>query len=133
MRALVLARLFWAAPCSLVGLLLALGPLAFGARATWNRGALEVAWRSRLLDCGRRARDLPFRGIVFGHVILAVTHEELVRIGAHERVHVAQYERWGVFFLLAYPLSSLYQRLRGRRPYWDNAFEVQAREQGDPR
>jgi hypothetical protein len=133
MRGLALAKRIWAAPCSLLGLLLAALPLALGGNARWNRGALEVTWRGSLACCGRRARALPFRGIVFGHVILAVTREELARIGAHERVHVAQYERWGVFFLLAYPLSSLYQWFRGRRPYWDNGFEVQAREQSDTR
>jgi hypothetical protein len=40
---------------------------------------------------------------------------------------VRQYERWGVVFFLAYPLSSLWQAARGRHYYWDNWFEVQAR------
>ena len=123
-----LAQLAWAAPCSAVGLLGALLPLALGGRARWVGGALEVTWRDTLADCGPRARRMPFRGIVFGHVILAVTREELERIGPHERVHVAQYARWGLLFFLAYPASSLWQLLRGRRPYWDNGFEVQARE-----
>jgi hypothetical protein len=30
-------------------------------------------------------------------------------------------------FLLAYPLSSFVQLVQGRRPYFDNHFEVQAR------
>jgi hypothetical protein len=42
-------------------------------------------------------------------------------------VHVAQFERWGLLFLLAYPGESLLQLLRGRRPYLDNRFEVEAR------
>ncbi len=70
---------------------------------------------------------LPFRGIVFGHVILAVTREELLSIGPHERVHVRQYERWGPMFFLAYGASGIWQLLRGRSAYWDNHFEVQAR------
>ena len=57
-----------------------------------------------------------------------VTNEELFRIGPHERVHVEQYERWGPLFFLAYPLSSLWQILHGRSPYWDNHFEIQARQ-----
>jgi hypothetical protein len=61
------------------------------------------------------ARRLPFRGIVFGHVILAVTRKELQGIRAHERVHVDQYERWGPLFFFAYGASSLWQLLHGRR------------------
>ena len=36
---------------------------------------------------------------------------------------MAQYERWGPLFLLAYPAASAWAWLRGRRPYRDNAFE----------
>jgi hypothetical protein len=73
------------------------------------------------------ARALPFRGIVFGHVIIAVTQQELTVIGRHERVHVEQYESWGPLFFLASPAASLWQLLNGRSPYWHNYFEVQAR------
>jgi hypothetical protein len=126
---LTTAKLLWASPCSVVGVLLAAIPVALGGHAVWRRGALEVTYRQRLAGCGKLARSLPFRGIVFGHVILAVTDEELRRIGPHERVHVAQYERWGPLFFPAYGLSSLWQLLRGRSPYWSNHFEVQARQQ----
>ena len=102
-------------------------PLVLGGKATWSDGALEVTYRDSVSACGRFARRLPFRGIVFGHVILAVTAEELRYIGAHERVHVEQYGRWGPFFLPAYAASSLWQLLRGRDAYWHNHFEVDAR------
>jgi len=125
---LVVVKLLWATPCSAIGLLLAVLPLALGGKAVWRRGALEVTYRQSQASCGKLARALPFRGIVFGHVILAVTHEELCRIGPHERVHVEQYEFWGPFFLPAYGLSSLWQLLHGRSPYWYNYFEVQARQ-----
>jgi hypothetical protein len=128
MHWLKVAKLLWAAPCSAVGVVLAAIPLALGGKAVWKRGALEVTYRQSQASCGRFARVLPFRGIVFGHVILAVTSEELVRIGPHERVHVEQYERWGLFFFAAYGLSSAWQLLRGRSPYWYNHFEVQARQ-----
>jgi hypothetical protein len=124
---LLLLKRLWALPCSAIGLLAALVPLGMGGRAQWHRGALEVIYRPCQADCGPRVHGLPFRAIVFGNVILAVSGEELQRLGPHERVHVAQYERWGPLFLLAYPASSLWQLLRGRDPYWDNAFEVQAR------
>lgn len=127
LRHATLLRLLWAAPCSLLGLGFALPVLLLGGRARWAQGALEVSHRPTLAACSRRMRRMPFRGIVFGHVILAVTTEELRTIGAHERVHVEQYGRWGLFFLPAYAASSLWQLLRGRDPYWDNAFEVDAR------
>lgn len=120
---LKLLRLVWASPCSLLGLLLALLPLLAGGRVRRREGALEFV-------CGGRGTGLlsrlPFAAITFGHVIIGVSAASLDRFGAHERVHVAQYERWGPLFLLLYPLSSLSQWLRGRHPYWDNAFEVQA-------
>lgn len=124
-------KLLWAAPCSVVGLLLAAVPLALGGKAVCRYGALEVTYRPRQAKCGKLAQALPFRAIVFGHVILAVTDEELCRIGPHERVHVDQYEHWGPFFLPAYGLSSLWQLFRGRHPYWHNYFEVQARQRSD--
>jgi hypothetical protein len=128
MRWLKIAKVLWASPCSFVGLALATFPLAAGGKAKWSLGALEVTYRQSDAHCGRLARALPFRGIVFGHVILAVTQEELAFIGAHERVHVAQYESWGPLFFLAYVTSSLWQLVGGRNPYWHNHFEIQARE-----
>jgi hypothetical protein len=122
-------KLLWALPCSAVGIVIAGIPLALGGEAKWSSGALEVTYRRNLANCGKLAGKLPFRGIVFGHVILAVTGEELRTIGPHERVHVEQYERWGPLFLLAYGASSLWQLVNGRSPYWYNHFEVQAREQ----
>jgi hypothetical protein len=129
MQRLKLLKLIWASPCSAVGVLLAGIPLALGGEAKWSSGALEVTYRRSLASCGKLANQLPFRGIVFGHVILAVAGEELRTIGPHERAHVEQYERWGPLFLLAYAGSSAWQLVNGRGPYWYNYFEVQAREQ----
>ena len=123
-----LAKVLWASPCSAFGLSLAAFLLAAGGRAKWSNGALEVTYRPSQTRCGWLARALPFRGIVFGHVILAVTQEELDIIGPHERVHVEQYEAWGPLFVLAYGASSLWQLAGGHNPYWHNQFEVQARE-----
>jgi hypothetical protein len=83
---------------------------------------LEVA-----LPEGEASRRLPFRAITFGHVVIAATPAALEGSRAHERVHVEQYERWGILFFPAYAASSLWQLLRRRRAYWDNYFEVQAR------
>ena len=100
-----------------------------GGEIRRNHGTLEVVYRKRFSHCGHLTKVLPFRGITFGHVILAVTQEELERLRAHERVHVRQYERWGIFFFPAYIGSSFWQLLRGRKVYWDNYFEIQARQE----
>ena len=121
------ARLLWAAPCSVVGLAFAAPLLLLGGRARGHAGTLEVCWRADDAACGRLARQLPYRAITLGHVIVGVTAQALDSSRAHERVHVRQHERWGAFFFPAYAASSLWQWLRGRRPYWDNAFEIQAR------
>jgi hypothetical protein len=116
----------WAAPCTAVGLCLALPALLSGARARLFDGVIEVAlWPEGRV--GTMARALPFTAITFGHAVVALTWQEQDRLRAHEREHVRQYERWGVVFFLAYPLSSLWQMVRGRHFYWDNRFEVQAR------
>ena len=119
-----LAAYLWAAPCSLPGLLLAALLLPCGGCARWQQGALEVA-----LPPWRWLRRLPFAAITLGHVILGQDLATLAALRPHEQVHVRQFQRWGVLMLLAYPAASLWQWLRGRRPYWDNPFEVAARRQ----
>jgi hypothetical protein len=123
------ARYAWAAPCTAVGLLLALAALLIGAQWRVERGVLEV---SLLRRPSRRTQPrrhaLRFCAITFGHVVIGLDAPTLAHWRAHERVHVQQYERWGLLFFLAYPLASLWQLLRGRRMYADNPFEVQARE-----
>ena len=118
-------RYAWAAPCTLVGLVL-VAPLLLLRLATpaVAEGAIEVA----LAEGSYRARRwLPFNAITFGHLIFGVSAAELSRLRPHEQAHVRQYERWGPLFFLAYPAASLWQWLRGRRAYRDNWFEVQAR------
>lgn len=120
-------KLSWALPCTALGLVPSAVVILLGGKAMRKDGTLEVTLRKRLSSCGKTAKSLPFRGITFGHIVIAVTEEELGRLRAHELVHVRQYERWGIFFFPAYLGSSLWQLLRGRRPYLDNHFEVQAR------
>jgi hypothetical protein len=119
-----LVKLIWALPCSLVGLVLALAMVAARAQARVIDGVFEVVLR----PAGGALRWLPFRCITFGHVILAIDGAELERLRAHEQVHVRQYERWGLLFFVLYAASSAWQLVRGGRPYWDNHFEVQARQ-----
>jgi hypothetical protein len=122
-----IAKIAWASPCSLLGIVLA-APLGLaGARARLSSGTIEVFLRINVASCGRLERALPYRAITFGHVIIAVTGEEIEQLRSHERAHVKQYERWGIAFFIAYAVSGAWQVLKGRSPYWDNHFEVEAR------
>ena len=118
----------WALPATAVGLVLALFARMGGATALIIDGVIEVAG-GRL---GRVVSTLPprfrFSAITFGHVVIGISHSVLEDCRAHERVHVRQYERWGILFFVLYLGSSALEALRGRNPYWDNHFERQARE-----
>ena len=61
-----------------------------------------------------------------GCCILAQDAEALQRCWAHERVHVAQAMRWGVFFPLAYILAGMRAYSSGACRYMDNPFEREA-------
>jgi hypothetical protein len=124
-----LVRIAWAAPCTLVGLALAGLVLLLGGSGRLVEGSYEAAVCRRRQEAGRALMAMRFRAITFGHVIVGISHEDLHQYRAHERVHVRQYELLGPLFFLAYPLASLWQLVRGRDPYRDNCFEVQARRQ----
>lgn len=119
------APVTWALPCTLTGLLLVSPAFLFGARARVVEGVIEVA--NPLYEGRTEFNWWPFTAITFGHLIVARRFSDLDLLRAHEHAHVRQYERWGIVFFLAYPLASLWQLLRGRRPYFDNWFEVHAR------
>jgi hypothetical protein len=116
----------WAAPYSVLGLLLGLVVIAGGGQWRRRQGALEFAggrlgaWISRL------PRPFGFAAITLGHVILGLDSATLDAVRSHEQVHVRQYERWGLFFGPAYLLASLVQWACGGRPYRDNRFEREA-------
>jgi hypothetical protein len=116
----------WVAPVTLFGLVLALIAYGLGASVKQRFGVLEVAGNSRtpLL----RAISNQFDAITLGHVILGRNHGTLARWRRHEHVHVRQYERWGLLFPIMYALASFRALLRGKRFYWDNTYEVEARE-----
>jgi hypothetical protein len=100
-----------------------------GASVAIIDGTIEVGG-GRIADLiVRLPHYIRFNAITFGHVILGVDHETLAECRLHERVHVRQYERWGILFFPLYLGSSFAQLLRGRDPYWDNHFEREARQQ----
>ena len=64
--------------------------------------------------------------MTFGHVVLCVDEIDVTAL-QHELVHVRQYERWGLLFVPAYLVASVFARSRGGHAYRDNPFEVAAR------
>jgi hypothetical protein len=112
-------------PLTLLGLLAGLLACALGASVKRRFGVLEVAGNTRtpLL----RSISSRFEAITIGHVILGRNHGTLTRYRSHEHVHVRQYERWGLLFPALYVLASFKALLTGKRFYWDNVFEIEAR------
>ena len=120
----------WASPWTLFG-------LCWGALALFTGGGGQVVQGVVEFHGGLSAwllRRAPLVGgaaaITFGHTVLARTQDDLDASRSHERIHVRQYERWGIFFIPAYLLWSLWLLLRGRSPYWDNPFEKEAYKKG---
>jgi hypothetical protein len=119
-------RYAWALPASLVGAAFAAMWLAGGAACRRVDGTIEVSGGA-LANCVRRLPGaMRFGAITFGHVIIGVDEACLAACRDHERVHVRQYERWGVFFFPLYAASSAIAWLRGGDPYLDNHFEREA-------
>lgn len=121
-----IVRYAWAAPATMLGLLLSLVAVGLGARCRVVDGAIEVAGGrlSRLLHL--LPRFFRFEAITMGHVIIGMDHALLAQLRPHERIHVRQYERWGALFIPLYLISSLMQMLIGRDPYLHNRFEREA-------
>jgi hypothetical protein len=69
---------------------------------------------------------IPAMAITIGHVVFGQSEVALSITRQHERVHVRQYQRWGPAFVPAYLGASVVMYFRGRDPYRDNPFEVEA-------
>ncbi len=118
--------ILWASPNSLIGLLIGSVGLCFGGKVQRRGYTLEfydggTKWFLHRLPGGQFTLAM-----TLGHTILGQTAAALDISRSHEAVHVAQYERWGPFFLPAYCLGSIYAWLRGGDPYRDNLFEREA-------
>jgi hypothetical protein len=107
----------WAAPNSLLGLLLAVSALGRGS-IRLHAGSIEAAGGGLAWVLGSWAD-----AITLGHVILARDADRLAHWREHERRHVRQYEWLGPLFLPAYFGLALYTQLRGRHPYRDHPLE----------
>lgn len=119
-----MAGFLWAAPWTLVGLLVGFANFATGGSARRQGRVIEFygGALARLLS------HLPVRpsAMTLGHVILGRTADALDRSRGHELIHVRQYERWGPLFVPAYLSCSAVLWLRGRHFYLDNPFEREA-------
>ena len=116
----------WAAPNTAFGLMAGLAMLATGGRVRVEQGTFEFSGGLLSFGLARLPQSCRFSAITLGHVILGVSSQCLDLLRDHEQVHVAQYERWGPFFIPAYLLSSAWQMCCGRCAYRDNYFEKQA-------
>jgi hypothetical protein len=122
-----ISQSLWTSPTSVVGLAIGGCCFPFGARWQLHSGVIEisgggVAWlleHATLLEGGALA-------ITFGEVVLARTPAVHDLTRTHERIHVRQARRWGPFFIPAYLGASAYLWCRGKDPYRDNPFEVEA-------
>ncbi len=129
-HARALLRLAWPLPWTLAGLLLAL-PALLGGGWQWRRVDGTAALCAHGGLSGRILARSWIGAITIGHLVLARDRATLERTLAHELVHVQQYERWGLLFPLLYLWASWEAWRRGGRAYWDNRYEVEAREAED--
>jgi hypothetical protein len=115
----------WAGPTTLVGLVAGGLTLATGGKVQVRRGALEFhgGFARWLLE----RRMVRASAMTLGHAIIGRNPHCLESSRDHEQAHVRQVERWGVAFLPAYVLASVWAHARGRHYYLDNWFEIDAR------
>ena len=118
-------RYLWASPTTLVGLIAGGLTLATGGRSQVSRGAVEFHG-----GFSRWFLERPMVGasaMCLGHAIIGRDRRALEACRDHEQVHVRQVEAWGIAFIPAYLLASLWAWTVGRHYYRDNWFEVDAR------
>jgi hypothetical protein len=126
-------RYAWTAPNSLAGCVLAVTAWIDGEVAIVN-GVIFIEAHGRSLRWMlRHLVQLPggAAALTLGHVVLATDATALCRTRTHERIHVAQYERWGPLFLPAYAAASCWALVRGEHYYFGNRFERHAWSQDD--
>lgn len=124
------AGYLWAAPVSLAALPVALLGAATGGRVRIHRGVLEAGGGILGPILTHVVPGFAIGAITLGHVVLGASARELAESRAHERVHVRQYESWGVLFPPLYLSASLLAVARGKGPYEGNVFERRASRAG---
>jgi heme A synthase len=119
-------RYCWVLPVSCIGIVLIFLVIASGGTVRIAAGVLEAEGGMLRWLLSHIRRQFTIEAVTIGHVILSRNRESLLRFRDHERVHVRQYERWGLLFPFLYFLSSVTALVRGRDPYRDNRFEQAA-------
>jgi len=116
----------WVLPVSCLGILLI--PLVFfsGGTVSLVRGIVEAEGGVLRFLLSRRRPGRTIEALTLGHVVIGRNREVLARCRDHERIHVRQYERWGLLFPLLYLLAGAAAAVRGGDPYRDNPFEREA-------
>ncbi len=112
---------------TLVGIAILVAGVLTGGRVAFVAGAIEgyggvIRRALGLVPVGRGGAG----ALTLGHVVLGANAQALEASRPHERVHVAQYERWGLLFPFAYAASSVSALLHGQNPYRGNRFEKEA-------
>ena len=110
-----LAAVIWAAPMTLVGLIVGAGS---GTRPRLRDGIILFAPARGLT--GGIVRTRGYAASAFGHVVISVD-EPTAALLAHELVHVRQAERFGAF------MAPLYLALLARHGYRHHPMEMAAR------
>ncbi|MGE3410103.1 MAG: hypothetical protein AB7I37_25190 [Pirellulales bacterium] len=118
--------ILWASPVSLIGLAIGMAGLLTGGRIQRRGPVLEcyggaVTWVVTHLPYGQLTLAM-----TLGHVVIGQSAAALDISREHERVHVRQFQRWGLFLVPAYFGASFYQWWKGRDWYRDNPFEREA-------
>lgn len=121
-------KYLWVAPITLLFLPLALFARWTGGNYALHSGVLEI-WGGKV--GARLTKGLPIFGaaaaITLGHIVVGISPYYLKVTRVHEREHVRQFERWGLFFPLIYFGAGLWVLAKGRRFYLDNPYEIAAR------
>jgi len=115
----------WALPYTLLGIAIGLLGLLTGGRGKLHTGVWEFhgGFVTLFLDLLPLPQVL---GFTLGHTVLGRSHDALELTREHERVHVRQFERWGLLMGPAYLGWSAVLWCRGKDAYRDNPFEVEA-------
>lgn len=119
--------LLWALPVTLVGIVFLVAGALTGGRVAFVSGAFEghggvIRRALKVVPVGHGGAG----ALTLGHVVLGANARALEVSRRHERVHVGQYERWGVVFPIAYAASSITAVLHGQNAYRGNRFEKEA-------
>ncbi len=118
-------KYLWALPNTIIGMVIGVLSLLTGGSAIRTGAVFEFhdGFATWFLKNVTKSGIL---AMTLGYTILGKDRIALDDARDHEMIHVAQYGRWGPFFLPAYLISSIAQQIKGRDAYRDNMFEREA-------